>query len=178
LQQTIQEARYDWGAAWESSFDAAVFPALRKMRDLCLKDGTTLAAIIFPVSLQVYAEFDDPYIRLPQDKLLEFGKRESIPFLDLLPHLRKHRNESLTPDQGHLNENGNRVAASYMYPFLKQVLKNHLKKGINKRRYGGALDKDDKRAKEQQKQDHRRQPPPLVLPEEKKKLAHNAYSGR
>ena len=122
FKQMVQEARYDWGAAWEPSFDNAVFPALHEIRDLCLKNGITLAIVLFPVSPQVYTELKDPYIDFPQTRLLKFAKRERLSVLDLLLILRMYRHELLFNDQAHLNQRGNKVVANSIYSFLKEIL--------------------------------------------------------
>ncbi|MFQ5842713.1 MAG: SGNH/GDSL hydrolase family protein [Thermodesulfobacteriota bacterium] len=122
FKQMVQEARYDWGAAWELSFDDVVFPALREIRDLCLKNGITMALVLFPVGPQVYTEFEDPYIDYPQARLLEFAKRERLSVLDLLLILRTYRHEPLFTDHAHLNQKGNEVVAYSIFPFLKEIL--------------------------------------------------------
>lgn len=124
FKQMVQEARYDWGAAWEPSFDNVVFPVLREIRDLSLKNGITLAVVLFPVSPQVYTELKDSFSNFPQAKLLEFAKKENIPVLDLLPALGAYKNKRLFLNQCHLNQWGNEVVANSIYPFLKEILNN------------------------------------------------------
>ncbi|MBI2360837.1 MAG: hypothetical protein HYV04_18350 [Deltaproteobacteria bacterium] len=122
LKQTVREARYDWGAAWEDSFYDVVFPALLRIRDVCAERGIAVAVVVFPVSLQVYTEVEDSFIVLPQRRIVEFGRREDIPVLDLLAALRAHGNEPVLADQAHLNKLGNYVVAGAIYPFLNKVL--------------------------------------------------------
>jgi lysophospholipase L1-like esterase len=128
LKQTVRDARYDWGAAWEESFDEAVFLALRRIRDACAKRGIATAVVIFPVSLQVYAELNDAFISLPQKKILAFGRRENIHVLDLLPALQARGNEPVMVDQAHLSELGNEVVAGATYPFLAAIVRDRARK--------------------------------------------------
>ena len=128
FRQTVWEARFDWGAAWYSSFGELAFPTLREIRDIVQKEGGILGLVIYPVSLQVETEVEDPYITVPQAKVLKFATEEGIPTFDLLPRLRAHKQERLYPDPAHLNERGNQVVAENLYPFLKDLLGRHSKK--------------------------------------------------
>ena len=116
------KARFDWGAAWEGSYGEKVFPAILRIRDLARILGAKLVVVMFPVGMQVYAQFDDPLLDQPQREFAAYAEKNGIPFLDLLPGLRERSRENLFADHCHLNRRGNAVAAEIIYPFLDQQL--------------------------------------------------------
>lgn len=122
FRQTVAAACYDWGAAWDPTFSSTVYPGLIKIQEQCRRQGAKLAVIMFPVSPQVYTFLENPYIALPQREFAVFARGQSIPFLDLLPELRRHNRESLFKDHCHLNRKGSQVAAGVMHGFIKNVL--------------------------------------------------------
>ncbi|MFQ5976440.1 MAG: hypothetical protein ACE5J5_09030 [Candidatus Hydrothermarchaeales archaeon] len=122
FRQTVREARFDWGAAWYPSFKRLVYPAIMEIRDLYVKKGVKFAVVLFPVSLQVHTSLTDLFIDYPQRQLSMFAKKENVPFLDLLPLMRKEKNRRLFVDQAHLTRKGNQIVAHIIYPFLKGLL--------------------------------------------------------
>lgn len=102
------DATPHWGAAVE-----AVETALDAILLAC--GGTRLAIVALPHAAQVHARaargpgFD---IRLPQAHLEEFARKRGVPYLDLLPGMRRHailtgarlycRNDPHLDDTGHL----------------------------------------------------------------------------
>jgi len=95
FQRTVIEAKFDWGAAWHVSFKTIVYPALVELRDLYVKKEARFAVVLFPVSLQVQTRLTDPFIDFPQRQLSTFAEKENIPFLDLLPFMRRDKNRRL-----------------------------------------------------------------------------------
>jgi len=120
--EMVKKARFDWGAAWEDSYDQTVFPAILKIRDLAQGLGAKLVVVMFPVSMQVYARFNNSFLDLPQRNFAVYAEKNGISFLDLLPRLRERSREKLFADQCHLNRRGNKAVAEIVYPFLAQEL--------------------------------------------------------
>ncbi|MEW6078090.1 MAG: hypothetical protein AB1724_09785 [Thermodesulfobacteriota bacterium] len=120
---TVTEACYDWGAAWDPSFAATVYPGLIRIQQICRQRHTRLAVVMFPVSIQVYTALQSPYVSLPQQEFAAFARSRSLPFLDLLPALRRHNSESpIFKDHCHLTKKGNEIAAAAIHEFLKEIL--------------------------------------------------------
>lgn len=130
FQQTVKEAQFDWGAAWNSSFEKIIYPTLMELRDLYVKTGAKFAVVLFPVSLQVQTNLTDPFIDIPQRQLSMFANEAGIPFFDLLPDLRAYRGLWPFADHAHLNRKGNQIVADIIYPFLKDRLVKKTEKGM------------------------------------------------
>ena len=126
--QTVIEAKFDWGAAWNSSFVKTVYPALTEIQDIYLRNRVKFAVVLFPVSLQVYTNLTDPFIDYPQRQLSMVANKSNIPFLDLLPALKKYREFSLFADHVHLNSAGSLIVANSIFPFLQGILANNTEK--------------------------------------------------
>ena len=122
FRQTVREAQFDWGAAWNSSFEEKVYPALKEINEIYSRKGVKFAVVVFPVGAQVYTNLRDPFIDHPQRQLSTFAKEANMQFFDLLPDLKRHKNLWLFMDQCHLNRQGNRTVAKITYPFLKDLL--------------------------------------------------------
>ena len=127
FQQTVREARYDWGAGWTSKFQETVQPALKEISEIYSRKGIKFAVVVFPVSSQVYTNITDPFINHPQRQLSKFANETKMDFLDLLPDLKRHKNLWLFVDQCHFNRQGNRTVAKITYPFLKDLLEQKTK---------------------------------------------------
>ena len=122
FQLTVREAQFDWGAAWDSSFEETVYPALNDIKEIYSRKGIKFAVVLFPVSAQVTTNLADPFIDYPQRQLSAFANAANMQFFDLLPDLKRHKNLRLFVDQCHLNRQGNRIVAKITYPFLKDLL--------------------------------------------------------
>jgi len=120
----IEEADYDWGAAWVTSSWSAVERDLTVMADLCRKQDVRFVLVCFPASPQVHFTGSFPRLFYPQEKLASICAEMSIPFLDLLPVLRGHRDEHLFSDQCHLTATGNHVAAEALAPWLTTFVRD------------------------------------------------------
>ncbi len=128
FRQLVKEAQFDWGAAWNVSLETNVFPALMEIRDQYARKGVKIAVVLFPVNLQVYTMLTGPFVDYPQRQMLKFATIADIPFFDLLPNLKRHKNLRPYADPAHLNRVGNRITADTIYPFLKAQLNKDPKK--------------------------------------------------
>ena len=128
FRQIVKEAQFDWGAAWNVSLETNVFPALMEIRDQYARKGVKIAVVLFPVNLQVYTMLTGPFVDYPQRRLARFANAENIPFFDLLPSLKRHKNLRPYADPAHLNRAGNRIVADTIYTFLKAQLNKDSKK--------------------------------------------------
>jgi len=119
----IEAVRYDWGMAWKDEIWEDGVDLLKEIQEICLARNIIFAVIIFPVEAQVLIEdhFSDNW-RKPQDKFILVLKRNNIPYLDLLPILRTHRNEDIFWDHCHFTPRGAAIAGEAIADFLKETL--------------------------------------------------------
>ena len=110
LDETSAESR--WLRSIYEELDAAV-----------RKDGSRLAIVFFPLAYQL----DPAYPYVPQNQLMEYCARQSIPCLDLLPAFRAHPKERMFllqrseyDDIWHLTEQGHALAAQAILRFLQE----------------------------------------------------------
>ncbi|MBI1851645.1 MAG: SGNH/GDSL hydrolase family protein [Planctomycetes bacterium] len=110
---------------------------LRRLRDVLQRDGIEFVVLVIPDEFQVDATLfrsivDAKGIRaesvdvdLPQRRLREFGARENIEMIDVLPEMRERteKGERLyIPENTHWNESGNRVGAEALVdPISKRI---------------------------------------------------------
>ncbi len=81
----------------------------------CSTRGIRFAVMVIPFDLQIENPSDD----LPQQALLEFGRRTGIPVLDLLPILTREGGTSLIFQRDlHWNEKGHAVVGNALFRFL------------------------------------------------------------
>ena len=95
-------------------------PLFQRFRQLGDERGFQPLMLIFPVRLQVQAEFIEDY---PQQKLQEIAERLDIPLLDLLPILRREyrlSRERLFHDQCHYTVYGDRVVGEAVLAFVRE----------------------------------------------------------
>lgn len=118
----VQEAQYDWGAAWNEENWAPIESGMAAIAEACRERDITLLGAIFPVSPQVEITRPHANLDLPQQRAGEIMAALDIPYLDLLPALRARRTESLFNDQCHLTAAGNEVVAEALAPWLAEIL--------------------------------------------------------
>jgi lysophospholipase L1-like esterase len=94
-----------------------------RLRDAAREDGATLVVALFPLAYQM----DDGYPFLPQQRLQDFCRRQSIPCLDLLPAFKRHAKRDIFlldrsgyQDVWHLTEYGHRVSAEELLRFMDE----------------------------------------------------------
>jgi hypothetical protein len=110
----------DWGNAWSDGAWQRMEPILREMKRQADLNGFRLRILCFPVRQQVEAAFVYDH---PQQRLAEFAGDLGVPYLDLLPVLRKAHRESgqvLFLDQCHHTAYGNRLVAREVLAFLRE----------------------------------------------------------
>ncbi|MBE7440422.1 MAG: hypothetical protein HS115_18375 [Spirochaetales bacterium] len=120
--ELIDEARYDWGAAWVPAEQEKVLQAIYEIHEQYRAKGIKLAVIQFPANVQVYAEFNDEIVARPQRGISKALRLKGIPELDLLPIFRENRQGIIFADQCHLTADGNRIAMKAIEPFVKGLL--------------------------------------------------------
>jgi len=118
--QLIDAAKFDWGDAWNQKSRERMFEQIRELKDFANKNRTQFALVALPVSAQLIAKFQSSLINEPQRDLKSFCLAEKIPFLDLLPSLRKHLNEQIYYDHCHYTPRGNQVVAESILRFLRE----------------------------------------------------------
>jgi len=121
-QKLVEEARYDWGAAWQPESWKSVQYYVGKISELCKARDIRLLWLNFPASPQ--AEIKKPYDNLhyPQRMAQKIAEKYNIPYLDLLPALRKHKIKDVFNDQCHLKVFGNRVVSEAVFNWLRDVV--------------------------------------------------------
>jgi len=102
--------------AWE-----ATFAEIAEMKKVSEGLGAEFMILVSPFQFQL----DDPKkTRIPQDRLMEFAKKNGIPTLDLLPVFTKHKDEGLFADADHFSERGHEIAAAALADALLKKLGN------------------------------------------------------
>ncbi len=121
-QLILDEARYDWGAAWEPSSWDVIRTHLEEIRDLAADAGCPVLLVCFPVSLQLHVTSAPENLTYPQEQARRLAGELSLPFLDVLPALQAAEGEILYRDQCHLTTAGNRVVANAIGAWLQEEL--------------------------------------------------------
>lgn len=93
-------------AAWARFFDE-----VRALREAVRADGASFAVMVLPFRFQVLP--DAPPARAQQE-IAAFCRREALPFLDLLPHLRELGAAGFV-DYDHLSPEGTRRVAAVLH---------------------------------------------------------------
>jgi len=116
----IDAARYDWGAAWQPDSWNIIEKKLDAVLDLGKKHNFKVFLFCFPVRPQVQSEI---FENKPQRILQKICYDKEIPYLDLLPVLRDHKDDDLYYDHCHLKPVANQIVADALRRFLED---NHL----------------------------------------------------
>jgi len=108
-------ASLDWGAAWQDEAWVTTQAQLERLKALAGRHRFRPAVVAFPVAFQVHADFvaDEP-----QQRLGALAARAGMPFLDLLPELRRHREQPLLFDWCHPREEANDMIGRSVAEFL------------------------------------------------------------
>ncbi|MBI4676174.1 MAG: SGNH/GDSL hydrolase family protein [Elusimicrobia bacterium] len=117
----VEEARYDWGAAWTEESWRVIAEHAGKIKKLCDSRGVLLGIVLFPVSAQVYMERLFDGADFPQRRAASMARDLGVPFLDLLPALRPHAARRLYCDHCHLTKEGNAVVAEILHRHLRSL---------------------------------------------------------
>lgn len=103
---------------------------LKQIVELCNRNNIRISIVTIPYVNQVYSEkmtTDEFDFRLPQMYVEEFSKRNSVPYLDLLPALRSYAQTSSTqiylPEDGHFNDEGHRLVGNFLLNYFLKVVR-------------------------------------------------------
>ena len=118
----VEEARYDWGGAWDPDSWSLIDDYTSRMAAACHQAGVQLLWACFPVSPQVVISGSYSNLFYPQERMKEIAARYHLPYFDLLPALREHQGEILFNDQCHLRIRGNQVVAEALAPWIAEQL--------------------------------------------------------
>lgn len=118
----IDEAAYDWGAAWVDDAWPIVEKHLRAIADICREQQVELMLVSFPAAPQMDAAFTCDGRPEPHQRMREICQRLNIPWLDLLPILRRRRHEPLFADQCHLTARGSAIVAEALADWLSPLI--------------------------------------------------------
>jgi lysophospholipase L1-like esterase len=110
-----ESAKYDWGAAWNNESWVTIDKHLSKLKILSEQHNFKVGIIMFPVSYQVYSNFNE---NTPQITLKKKAQNLGFLFYDLLPTLKNHRTENIYFDICHPNEKGNAIIGEAISNFL------------------------------------------------------------
>jgi len=75
--------------------------------------------LVFPVEMQVLANFQDQYLNVPQETLESFCKEKNITFINLLAFLSNYKNKELFMDQCHYTPGGLELVAERIKEAIK-----------------------------------------------------------
>jgi lysophospholipase L1-like esterase len=112
----VDAAVTDWGASWSENLWTSMAPLFVHFRRLADANGFQPLMVVFPVALQVRAEFLED---TPQRYAKRIAAELDIPVLDLLPILREADDtNALFYDHCHYTPAGNRLVAEAIWAFL------------------------------------------------------------
>ncbi|MBI4376588.1 MAG: SGNH/GDSL hydrolase family protein [Elusimicrobia bacterium] len=123
FRELVDSARFDWGDAWNEQSLARSAARIVSMRDSARRAGSRFALFALPVHAQVYAETDTKLAQRPQRYMAEVAAGADIPFLDLLPSLRRERGRPLFYDHCHYTPPGNGVVADEITELIRRLEK-------------------------------------------------------
>lgn len=123
FEKEINKNKFDWGIAWSNKAWSYITPFFYEFVRLSQIYNFKFAIVIFPVREQIYTEevFD-----FPQKKLKKICEDSNVPYLDLLPALRKFKNKDwklLFYDQCHHTSYGSQIIAENIVEFLTSHFK-------------------------------------------------------
>jgi len=121
-QHLVVAAEFDWGAAWQKQAWSDIRRELQEITQLCRDEKVELMLFSLPVSAQVEIKANYQDLDFPQQQSKEMAEELGIPFLDLLPEFRQHRDKEIFYDQCHLTATGNQLTAKAINEWLKPQL--------------------------------------------------------
>jgi hypothetical protein len=117
--ELAESAECDWGAGWNKDSWGIVKPYFKKLKSLSEIYNFQVVLVALPVAFQVYARFHEDY---PQKMLQRVATEHGFYYVDLLPVLRKYREEHLFFDHCHLKKKPNDIIGKEIATFLKNIL--------------------------------------------------------
>jgi lysophospholipase L1-like esterase len=115
----IELAEDDWGLGWKDDKIKLAEKFLGDFAALGRKYNYKLIVVVFPVDMQVYADFQDPYLYKPQKMLEKFCLDNQIAFVDLVPYLKEHKDRDLFRDQCHYTQAGLELVAERLFAAVR-----------------------------------------------------------
>jgi len=113
----VLEQLHDWGGSFSDQHWDYMAPLFHRFRDLAEQHDFQPLILIFPVDLQIYAEFTEDY---PQRKVAAIARSLDIPVLDLLSILRKiEQPQRLLHDHCHYTTLGDDVLSQEILAFIQ-----------------------------------------------------------
>lgn len=79
------------------------------------RSGFTCAVLYTPVVVQLYAEDDDSYMFAPQQRLQQYCRKNDMPFIDMLPYLKRFNEKKIYVDHCHYTPLGLGLIAQVQY---------------------------------------------------------------
>lgn len=121
----LEDAKFDWGAAWNQEGWRIIETSLAKMVDVAQSQQTELWMVVLPVKPQLELSDSAFELKRPQQLGEDVARRLSLKYLDPLPFLRSLKEpDQLIYDQCHFTALGNKAIADYLVPHLEAWLKD------------------------------------------------------
>ncbi|MCB8990968.1 MAG: SGNH/GDSL hydrolase family protein [Ardenticatenaceae bacterium] len=121
LTSLIQSADRDWGLAWYEQAQRTIEENVLQIQQLTTAQDIPLLIVLFPVTVQLYAEVDTPLgLTAPQQEFALFAAQHDLPLLDLLPVLQAIPNNDLFFDQVHIKPVGHAPVAQAIANALRE----------------------------------------------------------
>lgn len=123
FKQLVEDARYDWGSAWEDSLWNEIMPLFDELKSLSIAHNFKVILATFPVSFQVYSSVFDSW---PQKKVQSIAAAFGFTPVDLLPALSQaaKTDAELFYDQCHPTATGDEITATTLAAPILQMLKD------------------------------------------------------
>jgi len=118
----VKLSKKDWGLAWTEEGWNKTKRYLDGFLGIADKYRFKFMVICFPITPQIYADDNDAFMFLPQDRLKEYCEAHKIILVDFLPYFRKYKEEEIFFDAGHHTLKGYELITQKIYDSIKNDL--------------------------------------------------------
>lgn len=118
----IKLSERDWGLAWTDKGWQRCKMFFDKFLELSAKDNFKFVIVAFPIDIQLYADKNDSYMFLPQEKLKVYCQEHKIPFVDMLPIFKKYSAKEVLFDYCHPTPLGLELTTKAIYETIKNEI--------------------------------------------------------
>jgi len=118
----IELSKKDWGLAWTQKGWERTEYFLNKISTLSKSKNFKFVVLAFPITLQLYADASDSYMFLPQERLSQYCRDNKIILIDLLPYVKKYKEEGVFYDHCHHTPFGLELISQALYDSIKDEI--------------------------------------------------------
>jgi len=117
----LDDARFDWGAAWNVKNWEVIESAMGAMSNISASHGIEIWMVVLPTKPQLELPESTPELTLPQEFGRNVADHLNVKYLDPLPYLRSLNDaDNLIYDQCHFTARGNEAMAKFLTTYLEE----------------------------------------------------------